>query len=465
MVAFGIAFRLRGVWVADDLFQAPSLVVAEIAFVGVYSALSVLIFQHFNLYKINVFITLVEHTVKIAKGLVVIVLGLSILAFFTRAPWIIDSRLAILYFTIIACGILFLVRVMGFRKIFLWFSRNQIIQREVLIVGAGETGKKLAVELMWHAHGGQHVVGFLDDELPLGGMIFGGAKVIGRLTELADVVRVFGIEEVIICVDGPGYSNLMSIIESAIKCCRFVKIASPLYSVVPSRLFMERYGRIPVVTVYQSGPTPMKERYKRAFDLFLGAIALVALSPAFIFIALLIKLDSAGPVFFRQTRIGRNGKPFLFYKFRSMTVGSENDEVRKLHVKRFIRSNGRDTSGNGASTKIVNETRITRIGRLLRTYSLDELPQLFNVLKGEMSLVGPRPCLPYEWEHYDEWHKRRLSVLPGCTGMWQVSGRSLVGFDDMVVLDMYYIQNSSLLLDLRLLLKTIPVMVFGNGGE
>jgi lipopolysaccharide/colanic/teichoic acid biosynthesis glycosyltransferase len=115
--------------------------------------------------------------------------------------------------------------------------------------------------------------------------------------------------------------------------------------------------------------------------------------------------------------------------------------------------------------KIVNESRVTRVGRFLRKSSLDELPQLFNVLKGDMSLVGPRPCLPYEWEHYEEWHKRRLSVMPGCTGMWQVTGRSVVGFQDMVVLDLYYIQNASILLDFGLLLKTLPVMLFGSGAK
>jgi lipopolysaccharide/colanic/teichoic acid biosynthesis glycosyltransferase len=125
----------------------------------------------------------------------------------------------------------------------------------------------------------------------------------------------------------------------------------------------------------------------------------------------------------------------------------------------------RNKKPSEGSTKIVNESRVTSVGRFLRKTSLDELPQLFNVLKGDMSLVGPRPCLPYEWDHYEEWHKRRLSVIPGCTGVWQVSGRSAVGFDDMVILDLYYIQNTSLFLDLQLIFKTIPVMVFGRGGK
>ncbi len=130
----------------------------------------------------------------------------------------------------------------------------------------------------------------------------------------------------------------------------------------------------------------------------------------------------------------------------------------------MIRNGGAVELAEKGTTKIVNKANVTSVGKWLRRTSLDELPQFFNVLKGDMSLVGPRPCLPYEWENYEEWHKKRLSVAPGCTGVWQVSGRSEVGFRDMVILDLYYIQNASLHMDLKLILKTIPVMLFGKGG-
>ncbi|NTV46743.1 MAG: sugar transferase, partial [Chlorobiales bacterium] len=164
--------------------------------------------------------------------------------------------------------------------------------------------------------------------------------------------------------------------------------------------------------------------------------------------------------------------PFDFYKFRSMYVNND-DKIHREFVKSFIKEakeNGQDIHStdnggqNGEVKKIVNDPRVTPIGRFLRKTSLDELPQLINVLKGEMSLVGPRPCMPYEWDEYDAWHQRRLSVTPGCTGLWQVSGRSLVGFNDMVILDLYYIDNMSPMLDLKLILKTIPVMFFAKGG-
>jgi lipopolysaccharide/colanic/teichoic acid biosynthesis glycosyltransferase len=163
-----------------------------------------------------------------------------------------------------------------------------------------------------------------------------------------------------------------------------------------------------------------------------------------------------------QKRVGKNGRQFTFYKFRSMLVGSDGNERRKDKLRDFISEAESEEKG---STKIVDETRITRIGRFIRKTSIDELPQLLNVLKGDMSLVGPRPCLPYEWESYAGWHKRRLNVMPGCTGVWQVLGRSEVGFRDMVILDLFYAYNVSFHLDVWLVLKTIPVMLFGTGGK
>jgi lipopolysaccharide/colanic/teichoic acid biosynthesis glycosyltransferase len=165
--------------------------------------------------------------------------------------------------------------------------------------------------------------------------------------------------------------------------------------------------------------------------------------------------------------VGRNGKTFDFFKFRSMKVESENadNRARELKYADLIKGKSVTLGDSKNPTKIVDEDRITNIGRFIRKTSLDELPQLFNVLRGDMSLVGPRPCLPYEWKHYEEWHKRRLSVTPGCTGMWQVVGRSKVGFQDMVILDLFYSQNASFHLDLWLLFKTIPVMVLGRGGK
>jgi len=201
---------------------------------------------------------------------------------------------------------------------------------------------------------------------------------------------------------------------------------------------------------------------KRGIDLMVAFFALLMGAPVFGAIALAVKITSPGPVFFRQTRLGLNGVPFTFYKFRTMQ--HNNDEsVHRSFARNFI--NGRMERREGARIyKMVRDPRVTRIGVFLRRSSLDELPQFWNVFKGEMSLVGPRPPIHYELDHYQDWHKGRLRAKPGLTGLWQVSGRSRVPFDEMVMLDLHYISHWSLALDLRILLKTIPVLLKGDGA-
>lgn len=203
---------------------------------------------------------------------------------------------------------------------------------------------------------------------------------------------------------------------------------------------------------------------KRIFDLTLSFIILVFLLPLFALIAVLIKVTSKGPVFYKQERIGKDGKKFKMYKFRTMYVGSDKDSLRAKLMKEFI-ERGEHPEKNAKSTKIVDKSKVTSIGKILRKFSLDELPQLINVLRGEMSLVGPRPVLPYEYEMFKPWYHERDKVLPGCTGFWQVYGRSKTNFDEMVLMDIYYIQNMSPWLDLWIILKTIPVMILGKSGE
>lgn len=209
---------------------------------------------------------------------------------------------------------------------------------------------------------------------------------------------------------------------------------------------------------------PLWERaLKRGLDIaFSGAVLLLG-APVFLVLGLLVKLSSPGPVLFRQVRLGRDGKPFDFYKFRSMHHNND-DEVHRRFCEEFINGTATSEDAGRQVFKMVQDPRITPIGRFLRRTSLDELPQFWNVLRGEMSLVGPRPPICYELEHYQEWHKDRLKVRPGLTGLWQVSGRSQVGFDEMVMLDLHYIRKWSLLLDLRIIARTLPVMVRGDGA-
>ena len=200
---------------------------------------------------------------------------------------------------------------------------------------------------------------------------------------------------------------------------------------------------------------------KRLLDIVVALAMLLVAAPLMIIAAIAITLDGPGPIIFRQTRIGKNHRPFTFYKFRSMYYKADAS-VHQQFVKGLI--NGEAPSGS-TTYKLAGDKRITRVGALLRKTSIDELPQLFNVIKGDMSMVGPRPPIPYEVAEYKDWHHRRLSVAPGITGLWQVQGRSLVAFDDMVKMDIAYAERRSIKLDVTLLAQTVPAVLSGRGAR
>jgi exopolysaccharide biosynthesis polyprenyl glycosylphosphotransferase len=221
-------------------------------------------------------------------------------------------------------------------------------------------------------------------------------------------------------------------------------------------------------TTGEAGHTkPLKPyRMKRTLDIIAASIGLVLAAPLAAIIAILIKLTSPGPVLFKQVRVGQNGREFVLYKFRSMYVGSDDSRHRE-YIKLFIE--GRDEElrklqGDKKLYKMTSDDRVTPIGKFLRRTSLDELPQLINVLRGEMSMVGPRPHLPYEVELYKDWHKRRLEGLPGITGWWQIHGRSRVPFDEAVRMDLWYLEHQSIILDIRIMLRTITKAIVGRGA-
>ena len=211
------------------------------------------------------------------------------------------------------------------------------------------------------------------------------------------------------------------------------------------------------------GPGSNDTSYKRAIDVSGSILAMLVLLPIFVTLAILVKLTSKGPVFFCQKRVGQNGKLFDFYKFRSMYVNNDPDSHRE-YATQFIKGDPQVQQPNGMY-KLVNDPRVTRLGQFLRRSSLDELPQFFNVLRGDMSLVGPRPPLPYEFARYRPWHRRRvLDVKPGLTGLWQVKGRSRTTFEEMVRMDLHYARTRSLWMDIKIILRTPAAMFTANGA-
>ncbi|MFQ6067544.1 MAG: sugar transferase [bacterium] len=202
---------------------------------------------------------------------------------------------------------------------------------------------------------------------------------------------------------------------------------------------------------------------KRALDLILASLILITFSPLLLLVMVAIKIGSPGPVLYKQIRLGQKGKPFRFYKFRSMYVNTD-DAQHRSYVKGLIKTGSPyEVDENGkAFYKISDDGRVSRVGRLIRKYSVDEFPQLFNVLRGEMSLVGPRPPLPHEYKQYSDCHRKRLDGMPGITGLWQVSGKNRIPFEEMVKLDIHYLENWSLWLDIKIIVRTLPVILKGE---
>jgi undecaprenyl-phosphate galactose phosphotransferase len=461
IVSFTLAVWARFYEKPLEQLLAQPFLLTQAVFILVYALIWVVIFQHFNLYKINVFMTAVEQTIALIKALIYGLIGMIVASFFIKGMDWVDSRAVIVYFVGFSFFSIAIFRTVVFRKLFRLASQKKILRHKVLIIGTDETAKLVAVEMDIDESHGFEVVGFADDALAKGARVFEDLCVVGKISQLKSLVKEYDIEDIIIAQSDITHEKLLELVDKAKATKANVRLASDVYRIIPEKVFVERFMGVPVVLLPQNYNNLLFSVYKRVFDFVFAALALLLLAIPLLVIAALIKYSSKGPVFFRTKRIGKDGKPFEFYKFRTMYTDSD-DTIHREFVSEYIKQNSGEKSGK--IKKITDDPRVTRIGKFLRRTSLDELPQLFNVLRGEMSLVGPRPCLPYEWEQYDEWHRRRFSVIPGCTGLWQVSGRSAVDFNDMVILDLFYIDNMSPLLDLKIIFRTIPVMLLAKGG-
>ncbi len=459
-LSFRVAEYVTAVILNKKILVEENLILTSVTFF-VFSVIFIFLFQNNYLYRINVFLTRATQLTAIIKSFLYGILILIIFSFVIKFNLLLSSRVFVLSFFVIAMSGIAVMRIMFLRPFYMNFTKI-LHNSNVLIVGAGKPGRLLAEKFIFENFYGIRILGFIDDDVPIGEKVFKELECLGTLEDLEQKVKEYDIDEILIALDNISYDKLMSLIDRANHIEKTVKLTSELFNIVPEKIVTDSYSGIPVVDLSPKVNYNLNYYYKRTFDYLASAAGLIILSPLFLIITILVRLSSPGEVFFRQTRIGKDGKPFTFYKFRSMYRNSQNEAQREEHMKSFIRSSEKYVIG---SNKVVDESLITPIGRFLRKTSLDELPQLYNVLKGDMSLVGPRPCLPYEYESFDEWHKRRHIVLPGCTGVWQVSGRSSVSFKDSVILDIYYINNMTPWLDLQLIFKTFPVMMFGRGAK
>jgi exopolysaccharide biosynthesis polyprenyl glycosylphosphotransferase len=317
--------------------------------------------------------------------------------------------------------------------------------KNVLIVGAGGLGQRLASYLEGHPEMGRAVCGFLDDrKLP-------GKGVMGRTSELAELARAAFVDEVILAA--PHDRDLtLRVLRVAQQLRLDVKMAPDLFGCEPTRE-TERIGGMALISLHEERLPVAGLWLKRALDVVGAAMALMVMAPVLVALGVLVRLDSRGPVLYAALRAGRKGRPFRCYKFRTM-VRDADDLKGKLRER---------NQRQGPFFKITDDPRITRVGRWLRRYSLDELPQLWNVLRGEMSLVGPRPHPLDDFSAYAIEHLPRLDVIPGMTGLWQVTARGDPSFQAGMKLDIEYIHRWSLGMDLRILLKTAAVVLRGSG--
>jgi exopolysaccharide biosynthesis polyprenyl glycosylphosphotransferase len=329
---------------------------------------------------------------------------------------------------------------------------NTLPPERCLIVGSGRVARQLAAKIRDHDEDGVELVGFVD-AARLGGDLEADVNILGDMHEFERVCRALTVDRVVIAFSNVSHEEMLHVVEAATELQVKVSIVPRLFEGVGQVVEIDDVHGITLHGLRGLTRTRSSLRLKRAIDVAIASAGLLVLSPLFAVVALWIKISSPGPVLFAQWRVGQNNKPFRIFKFRTMYEGADHMKAELRHLN----------EASGPMFKIAADPRVTTIGRILRRYSIDELPQLLNVLRGEMSLVGPRPLVPDEADAVIGRHRARLKLTPGLTGPWQVMGRTAVPFDEMIKLDYLFVSEWSLWNDMKLILRTLPVVVRGSG--
>ena len=360
------------------------------------------------------------------------------------------SRLIFVYAWLAIVGVLATSRAVE-RAVRGYWRRKGIGLTRVLVVGTGSVGRTIVRNIVAQPELGYQVVGLVDDERSDDLGRFGW---LGKTEDIPALVYEHDVDEVIIALPSASHQKISEILLACDQQQVSFRIVPDFYQLSLNQLDVVELNGIPLIGVRETPLQGSNLVLKRLLDVLISATLLVLAAPLMAVIAVAIRLDSPGPVLVRQTRLGRYGKPFGFYKFRSMC----QDADRRLSD--LLAHN----EAKGPIFKMRRDPRITRVGRVIRRLSLDEIPQLINILQGDMSLVGPRPPFPWEVEQYADWHRKRLEVPQGLTGLSQINGRSDLPFDESALLDLWYIDNWSLGLDLKILLRTVPAVLMGKGA-
>lgn len=416
--------------------------------IGLLWAASFLLFSCYTPRRI---IFWIDEFQRIVLAHTVAALSLAGLLYLANIPLL---RLIFAYFYVMV--LLFLI---GYRVVLRFWHRvrrnHSSSVARILVAGAGKTGQELVAEFERCAWPGVELVGYLDDAPQKQGEIIRGLPVLGTLEQAVSIVEEQQVDEVIITLPRDAHSHLANLVTHLYAFPVRLRVVPDYFDLAFHGATMESLGGIPLIGLRDPAIDGLQRFVKRLMDLAFSALGLLLFAPVMVAVAAAIKLEDGGPILYRAPRVGENGKLFHMLKFRSMIVNAD-----KVHTP----SDDNQTSAQLQFHKHPDDPRITRVGRIIRRTSLDELPQLLNVLRGDMSLVGPRPELPWLVKEYELWQRKRFAVPQGITGWWQINGRS----DNMMHLhteqDLYYVQHYSLWLDIQILWRTIGVVLRGKGA-
>ena len=324
-----------------------------------------------------------------------------------------------------------------------------------ILVGGNEEGRSLAQQLLRWQTSGLDIIGFADNQLEPGAHVYGRLHTLGKIDQLDHLITKYKVEELILATSALSRQEMLAIFRHFGMIDGLnLRLSSGLFEVITTGLEIKEMAFTPLVRVHKVRLTGFDRLMKLTLDYLIALPAIIFILPLMLILAILVKLDSPGPIIYRRQVVGLNNSQFAAYKFRTMHINGDQILEAYPQLKTELARNH----------KLKEDPRITRVGHFLRKWSLDELPQLFNVLKQDMSLVGPRMITPSEMKMYDEWSMNLLTVRPGITGLWQVSGRSDVSYEERVRLDMHYIRNWTIWLDLQLLMQTLPAVLKQRGA-
>jgi undecaprenyl-phosphate galactose phosphotransferase len=397
----------------------------------------------------------------VAIGIAMLIVGLSGIGFKEGVPAIMVNGPVIFI-----CFLWAMVLLTASRIFLVYVILNQWLRRryrgQVVIAGSDQEANNIANYLIEHnapfwivGTVGPDAADMLQCSVP--------KRRLGAIKQLPVIISQFKIDDIIITDEDMDKPTLISLLDFCKSAGINAWFPPKLMPVINIKIHIDNFCGLPMIRLCSQKNTWLFNKLKHSVDALISLVFFMLQLPLFLTISLAVKLDSPGPVFFRSRAVGKNGRVFRMYKFRSMVQDAGNG-IHKEFVTRLIKGEIGDTCDESRPLKITDDPRVTRLGKFLRKFSLDELPQLINVLKGDMSLVGPRPCLPYEYDCYSEWCKKRFSTRVGITGLWQVTGRSSVSFEDMILLDLYYIYNRSLAMDFNILFETIFVVLGKKGA-